>query len=37
MEVGIQSGENPIESTAESLAVDEQQLVETVKQRILPQ
>jgi hypothetical protein len=37
MEVGMQSGENPIDSTAEALAVDEQQLVETVKQRILPQ
>lgn len=29
--------ENPAESAAEALAVDEQQLVETIQQRILPQ
>ncbi|GJD10470.1 hypothetical protein Gasu2_46590 [Galdieria sulphuraria] len=33
----MQSVENPSESSAEALAVDEQQLVETIKQRILPQ
>ncbi|GJQ08522.1 hypothetical protein GpartN1_g707.t1 [Galdieria partita] len=33
----MESIENPTESTAEALAVDEQQLVETIKQRILPQ